>query len=385
MYKLLIILSLISFPLRAQQKIDVQKVDSLSYNYYMVGDWKQLIEIGKIADENSIDFMYLQQRLGYANFMLGNNYSAIKHYSNALKFDPADQISHTYLYYAAIQVGDNDMAMFHASKLTPESQQYFKLKSFKPLDAIDFEFNYKINDSDVRSNPDYTRIGINSRLNYRLNIYQSISRYNQINDLYTNIQQDEYFALLSYNLWSRTAVRFGYHYLNAKVDDAMYNLKDTFKTNVFTGSVTHKIGRFEMGVSSSFLTGDTLQVQTGAHFSFVLPGQFKPYFKSSVYSINRNGVNRLVYSQSAGFLATPKLWLEGEITLGDLDNYVENNGLYVYNSLDATKFRIGTTAFWYVSPKITLFANYSYNKKLISNSLTYYNQNSLSGGFIWKL
>jgi hypothetical protein len=165
----------------------------------------------------------------------------------------------------------------------------------------------------------------------------------------------------------------------------MYNVKDTFKTNVFTGSLTHKIGRFDLGVSSSFLTGDTLQVQTGAHFGFVLPGQFKPYFKSSVYSINRNGVNRLVYSQSAGFLATPKLWLEGDITFGNLDNYVENNGLYVYNSLDATKFRIGTTAFWYVSPKITLFANYSYNKKLISNSQTYYNQNSLSGGFIWKL
>ena len=385
MYKLLIILSLISFPLRAQQKIDAQKMDSLSYNYYMAGDWKQLIEIGKIADENSIDFMYLQQRLGYANFMLGNNYSAIKHYSNALKFDPADQISHTYLYYAAIQVGDNDMAMFHASKLTPESQQYFKLKSFKPLDALDFEYNYKINDSSIRSNPDYTRFGLNSQLSHRLNIYQSVSRYNQINDSITKVRQDEYFILLSYNLLSRTTVRLGYHYLNAKVEIPMYNYYDTLKNNVFLGSITQKIGRFDLGVSSSFLTGDTLQTQTGVHLGFVLPGQLKPYLKSSVYSIKRNGINRLVYSQSAGFLATPKLWLEGDVTFGNLYNYVENNGLYVYNSLDATTFRAGATAFWYVLPKITLFANYSFNKKLITSSQTNYNQNSFSGGFIWKL
>lgn len=385
MYKLLIILSLISFPLRAQQKIDAQKMDSLSYNYYMAGDWKQLIEIGKIANESDVNFKYLQQRLGYANFMLGNYFSAIKHYSNALKFDPTDQISHTYLYYAANQVGDNDMAMYHASKLLPETQQYFKLKGFKPLDAIDFEYNYKINDSSIRSNPDYTRIGLNSQLNYRFHIYQSISRYNQINDLTTKVRQDEYFILLSYNLLGRTKVRLGYHHLNTKVKSPTYNYYNTIKNNVFLGSVTQKIGRFDLGVSSSFLTGDTLQVQLGAHLGFVMPGKLKPYLKSSVYSINRNGINRLVYSQSVGVLASPKLWLEGDVTFGNLYNYVENNGLYVYNSLDATTFRAGATSFWYVLPRITLFANYSFNKKMITSSQTNYNQNSFSGGFIWKL
>lgn len=385
MYKPLIFILLITFPLHAQSTMDEQKIDSLSYNYYLSGNWKQLIELGKIAEIKVVNFKYLQQRLGYANFMLGNYYSSIKHYSNALKFDPADQITQSYLYYAALQVGDKDMAMYHASKLTSETQKYLKLKSFRPLDAIDFEFNYKINNSDVRSNPDYTRLGLNTGLNYRFNIYQSLSRYNQINDLTTQVRQDEYFILLSYNLLSRTTLRFGYHYLNAKKDDPMYNLKDTFKTNVFLGSLNQRIARFDVGLSSSFLTGDSLQIQTGAHIGYVLPGRLKPYLKSTLYAISRNGVNRLVYSQSAGLLPTPKLWLEGAITWGNLYNYIDNNGLYVYNSLDATTFRLGTSAFWYVFPKITLFANYTFDQKYIYDSQTYYNQNSLSGGFIWKL
>ena len=385
MHKLLILILLIAIPLHAQNKIDEQGIDSLSYSYYLTGDWKELIEFGKIAEQNNLNFKHLQQRLGYANYMLGDYYNTIKHYSNALKFDKADQISHTYLYYAAANVGDNEMAMFHASKLSVETQKLLKLKSFRPLDAIDFEYNYKINDSDIRSNPNYTRIGLNSQPDYRFNIYQAISRYNQINNLYTKIQQDEYFLLLTYNLFSRTTVRFGYHYLNADVDDTMYNVNDTLKTNVLLGSFSQRFGRFDVSVSSSFLTGDTLQIQTGVHLGFVLPSHFKPYLKSSVYSINRNGINRFVYSQSAGFLATSKLWFEGEITFGNLDNYVDNNGLYVYNSLDATKLRVGATAFWYVLPKITLFANYTFDRKYINDSQTYYNQNSISGGFIWKL
>lgn len=376
---------LIALPVSAQTTADELKIDSLTYNYYLTGDWRQLIEVGKVAEQNNVNFMYLQQRLGYANFMLGNYYKTIKHYLNALEFDAEDQISHTYLHYAAINIGDVDMAMYHASKLTAESRKLLKLKSFKPLDAIDFEYNYKINDSDIRSNPNYTRIGLNSKPEFRFNIYQALSRYNQINDLTTQIQQNEYFLLLSYNFFSRSTVRLGYHYLNTKIEDTMYNINDTLKTNMFIGSFTQRIGRFDFGISSSLLTGDTLQTQTGAHVGLLLPGQVKPYLKSSVYSITRNKINRWVFTQSAGILATKKLWLEAEITLGNLQNFVDNNGLYVYNSVDPTQFRTGFSTFWYVLPKLTAFANYTFDDKLITSSQTNYNQHSFSGGLIWKL
>lgn len=394
MYKLLIIITIISLPLQAQTSVEELKTDSVTYGLYMKGDWKQLIEAGKIAEKKNIDFKYLQQRLGFANFMLGDYYKTIKHYQKALKFDSNDQISQLYLYYAANNIGDYEMAGYHASKLLPETRRYLNVKSFKLLDAVDLEYNYKLNGtnsdptittSDLRSNPNYYRFGLNSKLSTRLNVYQSASHYNQVNDLTTQIQQNEYFLLLTYGLFSRTTARLGFHHLNTTILDNTYNYSDTLATNVFIGSLTQRTGRFDFGISASLSTGDTLQTKTGLHVGLVLPGRFKPYLKSTLYNITRNGSNRLIFTQSAGVLATSKLWLEADIALGNLENFVDNNGLYVYNSVDPTKFRTGISAFWYVLPKLTFFTNYTFDKKNIISNQTNYNQHSFSGGLIWKL
>jgi len=52
-------------------------VDSLTYNYYLNGNWNELITLGKQATNDSIDFKYLQQRMGYAYFVKGNYFAAI--------------------------------------------------------------------------------------------------------------------------------------------------------------------------------------------------------------------------------------------------------------------------------------------------------------------
>ena len=79
--------------------------------------------------------------------------------------------------------------------------------------------------------------------------------------------------------------------------------------------------------------------------------------------------------------------MEANVTFGNIKNYNDNNGLYVYNSLDATTFRTGLTLFWNLTNKITLFGNYSFDKKEISdnNTITNYNQQSFLGGIRWKL
>ncbi|HET7732348.1 MAG TPA: hypothetical protein VFK73_00820, partial [Paludibacter sp.] len=89
--------------------------------------------------------------------------------------------------------------------------------------------------------------------------------------------------------------------------------------------------------------------------------------------------------QTASALLFKKLGVEGNITWGNLNNFSDNNGLYIYNSLDPTTFRTGLTAYWYLLPKISLFGNYTYDTKLIEESNTNYNQHSFSGGIIWKI
>ncbi len=394
MYKYLIGFLFFTIPIFSQPKLNSVQVDSVTYNYYLIGNWNELIALGKIAIKEGVDFKYLQQRMGYAYFVKGNYFEAIRHYQHALNFDDKDEVSHTYLYYSANSIGDTEMAMYHASKLSSESRMFLKLKSFRPLDAIDFEYNYKINGavsdptltiSDLRSNPNYTRIGINSKPDFRFNIYQSFSQYNQTNNSTSIVKQNEYFLLLTYNLFNQTALRFGYHYLNTKVDDAVNKYKDTIKINVFYGNLSQRIGRFDFGLSSSIFTSDTLQTQIGVHVGLLLPTKFKPYLKSTLYSINRNGISRMVYTQSVGILPTNKLWIEGKVSFGNLNNFIDNNGLYVYNSIDHTIFRSGFSAFWSLLPKLTVYTNYTFDKKLNNEPIYNYKQHSITGGIIWKI
>jgi len=97
------------------------------------------------------------------------------------------------------------------------------------------------------------------------------------------------------------------------------------------------------------------------------------------------GSNRVIFSQTAGLRLRKMLWAEGNIIFGNLRNYNDRNGLYVYNSIDPTKFRTGLTLFWYLGNKATFFANYTYDKKQIELTNLNYKQYSFSGGIIWKL
>ena len=63
------------------------------------------------------------------------------------------------------------------------------------------------------------------------------------------------------------------------------------------------------------------------------------------------------------------------------------NGIYVHNSADYSTSRIGGSLFFYPNKHLTLFGNYTYDTRFISDydmNVTY-NQHSITGGIIWKL
>ncbi|MDD4992695.1 MAG: hypothetical protein PHR83_10715 [Paludibacter sp.] len=411
-----IIYILLSVPLfiHAQDKQYNQKVDSITYKYYLNGDWNNLIIKAKEAIKDSIDFKYLRQRLGYAYFAKGDYISSQQQYERALKFDERDVDTRTYLYYCGLYSGNESFTRYHAGELTSELKKILKIKPFRILNSVDLEYNYKSNDNSKRGNPAYIRGGIDSQLGYRLNLYQAFSTYTQtnmssfeepsgllqlqVNDS-TAIRQIEYFALLDWTITSHLNFDIGYHYVNSKLNIKntyainSINYKEVFDTvmnlpgNLFCTKLTYTVNRFDFALSGSVFNYDsTLTQQYGIHAGVSLPGKNRIYLKSSLYGlIDSKNNNRLVYNQSAGALFFKKIWVEGNVTFGNLDNYSDNNGLYIYNSLDPTVFRSGLSLFWNVLPKITLFGNYTYDTKLIKEDQTNYNQHSFSGGIIWKL
>jgi len=150
--------------------------------------------------------------------------------------------------------------------------------------------------------------------------------------------------------------------------------------------LTHSFNRFDVSLSQSQFTNEYIDSkQTGLQLGFLLPTKSKIYLKSSLYNITESDTSRLVFNQTVGALVARRFWLQGSVTLGNLNNFVDNNALYLYNSLDHTTFRAGASLYYYLGKHLTLFTNYTFDKKLIVDSHYNYKQHSITGGIIWKL
>jgi tetratricopeptide (TPR) repeat protein len=384
MHKFIIIIlfTFISFLTKAQHPITYQAADSITNQCYLSGDWDKLINYGEEAIRHHVEFKSLRKRIGYAYFVKNNYYSAQKHYKKALSFDSSDFETITYLYYCGINTGNNALAGYIASNLTSESQKSLGIGSSKIINALDFEYNYKANDDSlgIRSNPNYIRMGISTKLNNRLSLYQSISQYNQYVNVTTVTKQNEYFGSLNYIMTSKLYVDMAFHYLNTKIDTTL------FPGYMYFGKISSRINRFELGLSGSLMTnamGNFSQI--GLNVGVSMPGKANIYLKSALTRMIETNNNRYVFSQSIGAQVLKPIWIEASTTLGNIKNYNDNNGLYIYNSLDPTIFRTGFTMFWSIGKKISLVGNYTYDIKQIENSTINYNQHSFSGGIIWKL
>jgi hypothetical protein len=373
------VLVFVSLAAEAQQPISYLTVDSKTYEYYLKGDWDNLIKTGEEAIEQKVDYKRLRQRMGYAYFVRGDFYNSQIHYEKALTFDEYDTDTHTYLYYCGLNTGNQAYARFHAARLPKDLQQKLKEEAIKPVDVIDVEFNYKANNSNSRSNPTYFRAGITTQLGFRISLYQSVSAYQQT--ISTSVtKQPGYFALLNWSVTSKTSLDVAYHYLNTKTDGIKY------PDNLVYAAFSTKINRFNLGLSGSFLNNGTDYFnQVSMCGGIILPGKSNIYLNSTLSGMMQTGFNRIIFSQTARTRIAKTLWAEGNVTMGNLQNYNDHNALYIYNSIDPSLFRTGLTLFFYPVKKMIFFGNYMYETKNIELTNSNYKQQSFSGGIIWKL
>jgi len=373
------LLLFISITAEAQEPVSSLLADSLSNQYFLKGDWDNLIKTGKNAIANSIDYKKLRQRIGFAYFEKGDYMAAEMQYEKALTYDEFDAESRAYLYYCGLNTGNEPYARFYADKLPAELQKNLGIKPFKPVSMIDLEYNYKTNNSHTRSNPTYIRMGIGTQLGYRLTLYQYVADYEQKIDS-SSYHQPEYFALLNCSVTSHILLNIAYHHLHTS-ENGTYD-----PGNLFLAALSTKINRFTLGANGSVLKDDYgNNDQFGVWGGVTLPGKTGIYFKSSLYRMIDKVNNRFIFSQNAGAHLYKTLWTEGNITFGNLKNYSDLNAFYVYNSVDPTTFRTGLSLFWYVGTKLTIIGNYTYDTKQIEPTNNSYNQQSFSGGIIWKL
>jgi hypothetical protein len=388
-FKLLVIgLLLIDIGLSAQIVFDYQSIDSITYRYFKSGDWNDLIKLGTSAIDSGIDYKYLRQRLGFAFFTKGDFIRAGNHFEKALSFDSFDTFTLTYLYYTYLNTGQLEYARLIAGRMPPDLRKSLSVKLIQPIESIESEFNIKYVATVWRSSPKYFNFGINSVLGPRFELYQMFSYYSQsitirkidMNEIIMD-RQPEYYALLTVTLSQHWLLKSAYHYLNPVYDSG------TNSSHLGFLALTADFRRFEFEVNSSVLKNVQYSVrQTGIKSKISFSGNMNMYFSGALSLTNRQNINTIIYNQSVGFRITKKAWIEGSLTLGDMTDYHDYNAMYVYNIIDPTTVRTGITAYFYLGKHLSLWANYSYERKEYFNySLYHYNQFSYLGGIKWKL
>ncbi|TFF34499.1 tetratricopeptide repeat protein [Mucilaginibacter psychrotolerans] len=380
---LLIIVLVITCCLAKAQTDSYQKADSTSYALYLAGNWPQLISYGEAAISNNTDFPLLRLRIAYARFITGNYGAALNQYQQILKHDSHSQAANYYAYLCNLYLNRDDMAAYHLT-FVHDTTFSARPSSVKVL-SITAEHGFRSSSNYFRGNGNYTRIGLATQLGHKLSLDQSFIHFGQgitFLDQYrlvnNPVKQFEYYSKLNYALNNKLAIFGAYHYLNTKYSNS------TFNNSIGIAGVKYSTAYAVLQADASTGTIGTTQVQQyNAQLSFYPAGNLN-FYTVSRGSLLRQGKTNFAFSQTLGAKIINHFWLEGNATLGTLDDYLDNDGLYVYNAIDIIKFKTGGTGYYQLNNHILLYVNYTFEQKNDYYRNANYNLHSVTGGLTWK-
>jgi len=376
-----------AFTMFAKAQVETYNAaDSATAALYNRADWRQLIISANRSLQNGSDFPILRLRLGYAYFMTGNYGGALIQYNKVIKSDSYNQTARYYAYLCHKYLNQDlyanrQTAYFDSLTISKRS------KNFHLVSAA-FEESFKLINDDDRGNASYTRFGLGIEATKKLEFDQSVSFFKQYIYLPRERErrhefeddQTEYYASLSYALKDNISIIGAYHYLYTTFRRSFNN------SNVFMGGVNYTNPYFAVQADINIA-----HVMEDHFVQYNMQGMLYPFGNLDFYTISRLAYhhqninsNFWIFSQAIGFKAIKNVWLETAGTFGDQENYIDANALYVYNTYDNTRLKIGETAFWQVYKNATLQINYTFEKKQEALEIPTYNQHGFTLGIIWK-
>jgi hypothetical protein len=392
---LIFLLMLTVGSVRSQVKTSRQ-ADSLSDALYKRADWKELIHTSQTALKDSLDFVSLRSRLGYAYFSTGNYSEALLQYAYVLKKDAEDKNARYFAWLCQLYLNNGQGASLQAGLMGSGLQKSAGLTQLRLIDAA-AESGVKWNSDTYRGTASYSRISLGLQLTWRLQVEQSLAYFGQpVSAPDTVIDRDkrhitetpelinskdnefEYYGKVTYAL-SKSLVFLGaFHYLQTRYFDDSYYSNLGILGLKYNGNFFNAQGDVDFGQ----LVGHNL-MQYNATVMFYPLGNLNLYAISRYSYLQQNSQNISIFNQSFGFKAFKNTWLETLVTFGKLDNYIDTDGLYIYNSIDVSTFKIGETAFYQAGKHLQLRMNYTLEKKTDAQNEVNYNQASLTATILW--
>lgn len=385
-----------------------KEIDSLTYRQYIAKDYKALIETGKKARRQHIDFYYLNYRTAIAYYELKNYAKAAEFYRKALTETPDDEILLESLYYAYLLSGQKESAAIAAKSLSPHKQAVI---GYKPsaVDFVSLSGGYLVNDNKPGIKPAsagtdslnqfqdmfFAALGVGFKLsdNMRLKFgyqfyntkYQDSKAGTLLNEDY--LSQHQLVAAMEYLTQNNVTWGFagGYYNLEMPYKSTLYTigrrkgfrpgtvgttvLTETNKTVSAFSVLTFLNKRFaytlpEIAVAYSNFGGEN-QYQAKGSLTYYPLGNLDFYGTTGlafIYNQNTWTNNQFIFSQSLGVKLSKQLWLDGNVSIGDHQNYITERSFLVYDTYDPIKATAGVSLSFFFD-KTMLAAGYQWQQK----------------------
>ncbi|WP_338356633.1 tetratricopeptide repeat protein [Yeosuana marina] len=385
--------------LLAQENLSIIEIDKLTYDYFNQKKWNELIDLGKQSLKNNIDFYYLQYRMGIAYYNKRNYRKAIPYFENVVSITPEDAIAKEYLYYSylfGLQVEDARNVLVslntaeHREKISFYNQE-------KTINGVSLNYknilfdDYAINNTVVDNLTQRTR---NSLSYYSVNLFNyaanssifdfNLSLLSGKNSIYDiayspEIIEEKMKQYQLYFSWNKhigkgTNLKFGLTYMNETLDwnelqqtttgnvnspnqTLIYNGSFSNFASYFSFSKTMKNVDFTLASSFSRINSNSL-IQPSISISYFPLGNASLYAKTDVfyqhnftYQSNKN----IVLKQSINSTISPNFGLNIFGLYGKIFNFVDDEGMTMYNNLDALNYWYGASANYYFSNKVQFY------------------------------
>ncbi|MCK4569712.1 MAG: hypothetical protein KAT76_05425 [Bacteroidales bacterium] len=191
---LLIILLLLFAPsAKAQLNYSFRQVDSIMYANTITENWDEVIQLGKEALQNDIDYYYLRARMGIAYYNKKNYRAAAVQMEKARNFNPGNALTNNLLYRAYSYSSLNPEASFFSRNLTDKQREDAGIEKGRVLTFIHFEAGPEFSDNfdthefkqlprgqaqrnqDLYGNSFYSQLGMKLQVHSRVSMYVGFS------------------------------------------------------------------------------------------------------------------------------------------------------------------------------------------------------------------
>lgn len=421
----------------AQKKqLSYKQVDSTTYAQYLKQDWKPLLELGKQSRLEGIDFYYLKVRMGIAYFKEGKMLSAVKLLEEAYVVNSYDVIVQEYLYWAYRYGGLILESRLFYDKIDKKLKKQINLDlpfvttlnlNILATNNLDFDKMLTVDanseNNDIRFIPENYQLfslGLSHPLSKKVNLYHqlsvmptnSVQQENDggslVNKSYSG-SESRYYADVTVSLGNRWYLDTYLNVISGKYDNINTDNTVTsisggprwtssssstvrYTDVVFGGSITKAsyFIRNTLSVSGSNLNGLN-QFQAGYSFSLYPLGNTLIIPFGAINYQNQDPDTNVIFTGGLSY-NTKKFSITGFGTVGELNNFIVNNGAIIYNQSATVLSEFGASLQFYGKNSI-IKVGYSfmemednyYDENFNKVSKTFnFNQQNIIAEITWK-